>query len=434
VAKIALIQTYPYDAVAGGDGAYIQSFGQYLHQLGHEIHGLVTDTTRERTSPIYESFYRVDKYHSWRVRNSVRVSRRAFLDYRLSRIPMKLLEKLGWLKRAKKTGDEAAARTEALWCSQQLEKMCPDAIILCFDAVQFASSLAHFRGKILALPGPIPGRRLRKTSTDPIPPVQARLARALAHADCVAFNSHDDLSYAVDHLNVTRAIVVGMGFPAQAILPASHEPIILFVGNDTPPNRSGILWFIEQIWPTIRTSCPDARLRIVGRVAVGNAGSQAGVDRIGPVADLVPEYKRAQVVIAPLISGTAGVKIKVAEAMSYGRPLVSTSIGVDGGDPRQLDPAAIITDDPGDFARGIISLLKDPKLRQKKSEGAAQVFENCFSYKSSYCELSKWIDEILGGTPPPPAPLSLTNRLAQLDSPDYFPIAQPRTKNDEGPN
>jgi glycosyltransferase involved in cell wall biosynthesis len=398
VARIALIQTYPYDAVAGGDGAYIQSFGQYLSQLGHEIHGFVTDTTRGRTSPIYKSFYRVDKYRSWRVRHAVRISQRTFVDYRFSRFPVKLLEKMGWRAPTKQPTGDDWARIEALWCAKQLEILRPDAIILCFEAIHFAPLLTSFHGKILSLPGPIPGRRLKNVSADQnkISPAQAGLANALAYADCVGLNSHDDLAYAIKRLNVTRALVVGMGFPSQAILPESNEPIILFVGNATAPNRDGLRWFLEHVWPTVRASCPEARFRVVGRVALMNqSGTEVAVDRVGPVADLAPEYRRAQVVIAPLISGTAGVKIKVAEAMSYGRPLVSTFIGVDGGDPGQLDPAAIVADDPIAFAQGIIDLLKDPSFRRQKSAGAAEVFNSCFSYPSSYCELSKWIDQIV---------------------------------------
>jgi glycosyltransferase involved in cell wall biosynthesis len=396
VAKIAIIQTYPYDAVAGGDGAYIQSFGQYLESLGHEIHGLVTDTTRNRTSPIYKSFYRVDMYKSWHVRNAVRIGRRIFVDYSFSRFPVRLLEKMGWRGPAKEADIEEWASCEAFWAAKQLKKLRPDAVILCFDGVHIAKWLAPLHTHILALPGPIPGRDLRTQSPDQMGllPIQVELAGALAHANCVGLNNHDDLSYAIKRLKVKRAIVVGMGFPTQAPLPESSEPIILFVGNATTPNLDGIRWFLDLVWPTVRASCPKARFRIVGRAATGNeAGKEEAVDRVGPVADLVPEYRRAQLVIAPLVSGTAGVKVKVAEAMSYGRPMVTTSIGVDGGDPRQLDRAAFVADDPGDFARGVIALLTDSNLRREKSAGAKEVFNSCFSYQSSYGELAKWIDQ-----------------------------------------
>lgn len=44
---------------------------------------------------------------------------------------------------------------------------------------------------------------------------------------------------------------------------------------------------------------------------------------------LEPCYSRAQVVVVPLLAG-GGTRLKVLEAMAYGRPVVSTPVGVEG--------------------------------------------------------------------------------------------------------
>jgi len=113
------------------------------------------------------------------------------------------------------------------------------------------------------------------------------------------------------------------------------------------------------------------------------------------VPDLASEYQRAQAVVAPLVTGTAGVKIKVAEAISYGRPIVTTSIGVDNLDKHQLDEAAIVADRPEDFARGVIALLSDADFRKTKSVGAIQVFLKHFSYSACYGDFSTWLDRTI---------------------------------------
>ncbi|MGN6534650.1 MAG: hypothetical protein ACTHKQ_02825, partial [Mesorhizobium sp.] len=79
MAVLAIVHSYPYDAFFGGDGAYVQAFGQYLLRTGHEVHGLVSDMTRGRRSPIGRSVYEIEKYSSWQVRNSIRLNRRTFL-------------------------------------------------------------------------------------------------------------------------------------------------------------------------------------------------------------------------------------------------------------------------------------------------------------------------------------------------------------------
>ena len=81
---IAFIQSYPYDADLGGDAAYIQAFAQYLSRGGHEVHGLVSDITRGRTSPIYRSAYSIENFRTWQVRNSVQRAGSTISDGRVS--------------------------------------------------------------------------------------------------------------------------------------------------------------------------------------------------------------------------------------------------------------------------------------------------------------------------------------------------------------
>jgi hypothetical protein len=46
---------------------------------------------------------------------------------------------------------------------------------------------------------------------------------------------------------------------------ASHPPRIGFVGTlKWPPNREGIEWFIQLVWPVIKTLEPTVRLRLLG--------------------------------------------------------------------------------------------------------------------------------------------------------------------------
>jgi glycosyltransferase involved in cell wall biosynthesis len=77
----------------------------------------------------------------------------------------------------------------------------------------------------------------------------------------------------------------------------------------------------------------------------------------GHVNDLSAFYGRTRVVIAPIRFG-AGVKVKTVQALQHGVPVVSTSCGCEGIDTYGLDAIAI-TDDPGEFAGGLVTLLSD---------------------------------------------------------------------------
>ncbi|MGN6306828.1 MAG: glycosyltransferase [Mesorhizobium sp.] len=398
MAVLAIVHSYPYDAFFGGDGAYVQALGQYLLQTGHEVHGFVSDMTRGRRSPVGRSVYEIEKYSSWQVRNSIRLNRRTFLAAEQLG-PANLA---GWLlgRRAAPAAEmteQDFPAAEVRWVQERIEALGPDAVILFHDAVHFAPSLARNGHRIFSLVGHLqhrygtphrkPQRKAGETAAG-----ETGLVRSLKAADCVGFNSMDDVSYARDRLGVKRVISLGMGYHAYRKQPDSDEPVVLFVGNATPPNRAALLWFLSEVWPAVRTSCPTARFRAVGTAALApEIASVDGFERVGPLPDLAPEYRRARLVVAPLVSGTAGVKVKVAEAMSYGRPLVTTPIGVDAGDANQLDEGAIVADGAADFARAVIALLSDADLRRRKSEGTARVFAELFSCDACYGPFLSWL-------------------------------------------
>jgi polysaccharide biosynthesis protein PslH len=68
------------------------------------------------------------------------------------------------------------------------------------------------------------------------------------------------------------------------------------------------------------------------------------------------------VVVAPLLAG-AGTRIKVIEAMAFGRPVVATSVGVAGlGLVAGRD--VLVADTPAEFAASIGAVLNDVGLAQ----------------------------------------------------------------------
>jgi hypothetical protein len=304
---------------------------------------------------------------------------------------------------------ETWVRREAAWVKQRLDQLQPAAVILVHDALHFAPFLDQVGAKF-ALLGHVPtvrnaaGRRAGEgaggdeESVRSSPAFKQGLARSLAYADGVGINSREDLAYVRDELGLKSTVFVGMGYAEVRTYSESAEPVVLFVGNATDPNKAALQWFVSEVWPAVSAACPAARLRVVGRAALAMGDAIVpNIEKVGPVEDLGPEYQRAQLVVVPLVSGTGGVKIKVAEAMAHGRPLVTTSFGVDAQDPHQLDVGAIVVDDVEGFGRAVVSLLRDPELRRAKGLGAQKVFAETFSYDACYGEMTRWLGAVAKG-------------------------------------
>ncbi len=147
---------------------------------------------------------------------------------------------------------------------------------------------------------------------------------------------------------------------------------ILFVGGFAhPPNEAAVRWFAEAILPRIQARVPAARLVIAGShpgpgvraLVAGGAVLHADIPR----AALDGLYASARVAVAPLQCG-AGVKLKVAEALAAGTPLVTTAIGAQG--LAGVAEAVTLTDTAEAFASAVIALLTDAALWQTQHAAA----------------------------------------------------------------
>jgi glycosyltransferase involved in cell wall biosynthesis len=163
---------------------------------------------------------------------------------------------------------------------------------------------------------------------------------------------------------------------ARAVTLADRPPDprrLLFVGSlDYFPNEDAVAYFCESILPLLRASGAGCSLRVVGggaRPQVMALSQIPGVHFAGLVADLAPEYAQAGVVIVPLRAGS-GTRIKILEAISHRRPVVSTTIGAEGLGLKH-EEHILIADTPPEFAAASVRLMNDSLMRSRLVENAS---------------------------------------------------------------
>lgn len=129
------------------------------------------------------------------------------------------------------------------------------------------------------------------------------------------------------------------------------KPFTLFhVGSmDWKPNIEAIDWFLSKVWPTIHRELPEARMFIAGRRMPQRLLNSRidGVSVVGEVDDAMLFMADKSVNVVPLLSGS-GIRVKILEAMSMGKPVVATSVaarGIKYTDGENL----LIADTPQDF-------------------------------------------------------------------------------------
>jgi polysaccharide biosynthesis protein PslH len=175
--------------------------------------------------------------------------------------------------------------------------------------------------------------------------------------------------------------VVRTGVDTEYFVPSRGEapaPQLVFTGSmDWLPNEDAMKYFCADVLPLIRAQEPDVRLSIVGRAPTPAVRALADGDRVevtGTVDDVRPYMQKAAVYIVPLRIG-GGTRLKIFEAMSMGKAVVSTTVGAEGL-PVVPGEHALIADDPQTFADAVLALLRDtPRRTQLESAARALVVE-----------------------------------------------------------
>ena len=165
-----------------------------------------------------------------------------------------------------------------------------------------------------------------------------------------------------------RVVTIPMPFEPKPIAADLQVPgRCLFVGGYSGHNIEAAHWLLEQVWPRVRAQSPQAELVIAGTVSRAIQSPPPGVVLRGPVENLKEEYAKTSVCLVPLPLGT-GLKIKLVEAMSHGRAVVTTSAGAEGFADIEEGRVAEVADGAGMFADAVARLLGDATLRERVVE------------------------------------------------------------------
>lgn len=245
----------------------------------------------------------------------------------------------------------------------------PSAIVI-YDTVD----LHHRREeRRLALEGKHPG-----PEHDELRRSELQLMR---RADVVSTVSEVDAECVRRWVPGSRTVVL----PTANPMPSDPRPGfdgrsgLAFIGGfQHPPNVDAMLWFVHEVLPLVRDEEP-CTLAILGSKPPKQIRELAceHVTVTGYVPDVGPFFDAASVFVAPLRYG-AGIKGKVAHAMSLGIPVVTTTVGTEGMGIHD-GVHALVRDTPDAFAGAIVTLLRDRRMWESLSAAGTELVRETLS-------------------------------------------------------
>jgi glycosyltransferase involved in cell wall biosynthesis len=161
------------------------------------------------------------------------------------------------------------------------------------------------------------------------------------------------------------------------------------------PNRQGICWFMEKVWPEVLKVAPRVELHLGGE-AVSDLVSifPTNVCVHGLVKDLPGFLQSVDVLVLPYKSG-GGLRIKAVEALAYGKVVIGTKMGL-AGIPK-MGECVLEANSPEDFARAFSRMAQwTPEHRAEQSKNAQALAESAFGFANNLEKLNRILQDESG--------------------------------------
>jgi sugar transferase (PEP-CTERM/EpsH1 system associated) len=178
-------------------------------------------------------------------------------------------------------------------------------------------------------------------------------------------------------LQAKNVRVLPNGVDTEFFTPSGNgtvEGYLLFTGfMNYWPNIEAVRFFCSDALPLIAHHSPRMTFHVVGSNPTDDVFALASERVIvhGSVPDTRPFFRDAQTVVVPLLHG-GGTRLKILEAAACGKPVVTTSLGVEGLDFRPGEDL-LVADTAAGFAESVLSLGADQGLRGRLGESARSV-------------------------------------------------------------
>jgi glycosyltransferase involved in cell wall biosynthesis len=171
------------------------------------------------------------------------------------------------------------------------------------------------------------------------------------------------------------------------------------VGNmGHPPNADGAVWLCREVLPLLRGARRDpVTVGLVGFDPPRRVRALAAIDGVevaGGVADVGPWYGDCDIVVCPVRSGS-GTRIKILEAMSYGRPVVTTTLGAEGV-ACAPDRDILVADGAEGFASACLRLAASPGERARIGSAGRALVERHYEASAVAHGLRAIVADLLG--------------------------------------
>jgi glycosyltransferase involved in cell wall biosynthesis len=217
--------------------------------------------------------------------------------------------------------------------------------------------------------------------------------KTVPRADMVVARSVHDAAYLARFRPGKRTVVLSAYFEAERLRDIQSEErvegqLTFFGALDRVANLAAVDFLVRGIWRRVREACPRVRLVIAGANPPPRLRQLCAADSRITLTGYIPDIRNlwaaTDIAVLPSLVG-GGMLVKVAQAMAAGRPVVTTTRGIEGiGAPSGV---VVISDGAAVFAAETLNLLRDSERRARIGEAGRRYITEKFDWETSMSAL-----------------------------------------------
>jgi len=201
-----------------------------------------------------------------------------------------------------------------------------------------------------------------------------------------SFVSLEDKAFFEQRYNLSNTLLVPVGTEIKRI-PFTNKDnfVISYIGKmEYPANAEAVIWFAENVLKQLSNYIPSLKFYAVGKnppPSVRDLSKRySNIIVTGTVESTEEYYQMSDVIVIPLFHG-GGVKVKLLEALGYGKFVITTSKGIEGTlfkNGKEL----IIADTANEFIESCIDAYENPQNYNQIRENGYKIIEEKYTWEA----------------------------------------------------